>query len=171
MCEEIQFIRQSLRKEAARILLETYDKQITESLADIDLSDIGLKWLETDHYTQCETGNDKIHKLPIEEARVFLHVHFKNIRSVEEWAEGMGYSIGYFWRKFYAAIGVPPREAYIEKKKSVLINYLKKNPDCKSMEAAKKIHLADGNSLLQFVKRHFGCRPTDLKERIRKGNI
>lgn len=135
----------------------------------VDFSEIGLKWLENVHNLRHE--NDKTKKIPIEEATLYLYVHFRNIKSVEEWADGMGYSREYFWRKFYSEFGIPPKEAFIERKKRVLINFLKKNQTCKSMEAAKIIHLADGNSLLQFVKKHFGCRPTDLKVRIRKNSF
>lgn len=152
--------------EATHDLLKRNERQFAESIAKIELSDLGFKWLEEEH--SFHSMNDKYNddKITIDDATVFLYVHFKNIRSVEEWALSMGYSKEYFWRKCNAAFDVTPRKIFIEMNKRVLINYLKKKPCCKSTEAAKKIHLADGNSLLQFVKLHFGCTPTKLRKKV-----
>lgn len=107
-------------------------------------------------------------RIPIEEAEDVLDRKFDTIFSVEKWAEQMGYSKSYFWRKFESCFKKTPRRAFIEKKKAVLTTFLEENRTCKSSEAARKIHLMDGNGLYQFVRRHFNCTPTELKQRIGK---
>lgn len=78
----------------------------------------------------------------------------------------MGYSKAYFWRLFERYFGKSPVKVLIEMKKYVLVNHLKKFKNSKNGRAARRIHLVDGNGLYQFVVRHFGCTPTELKNQL-----
>ena len=110
----------------------------------------------------------KDERIPIEDAIDFLNQNFSDIPGIAEWAESMGYPRSSFWRIFDTCFDKPPRTVFIEKKKKVLESFLKSHPECKSSEAAKVIHLSNGNDLYRFIKRHYNCTPTDLKIRILK---
>ena len=110
----------------------------------------------------------KDERTPIEDAIDFLDQNFTGIPGIAEWAENMGYSRTTFWGKYDACFDKSPRTVFIEKKKKVLESFLKSHPDCKFREAAKVIHLSNGNDLYRFIKRHYNCTPTDLKNRILK---
>lgn len=114
------------------------------------------------------SGQKKKQRIPIEKAVKFLNKKFDDIPSVEMWARGMGYSYQAFWKKFVTHFEEKPETVLIRKKKMVLIVFFKENRDCSCSRAAKKIHLQDGNGLWQFVKREFGCTPTELKNRVRE---
>ncbi|TVQ03171.1 MAG: AraC family transcriptional regulator [Balneolaceae bacterium] len=83
----------------------------------------------------------------------------------------MGYTRITFWRLFEAHSDATPQEIITKVKIKKLLQYLENNPDCKSKEAARAIHLQSGNSLYQYVKKHIGCTPTELRKRVRENRI
>lgn len=115
------------------------------------------------------TNIQKPSKTPIEEAINFLNNNFRDIKSVEQWSEAMGYSKSYFWRKFEALFRQTPQSVFIDQRKEALIKFIKTHKDCTCTRAAKQIHLTDGNGLYQFVTRNFDCTPTELMEKIWNG--
>lgn len=148
---------------------EMNHKQIEEKLKKADVSSIILVCIENDYIRRGQFVSRQVEqsKTPINEAKIFLNLHFQQIRSVEEWADKMGYSKSHFWRKFDACFDTSPQRVFIEKKKSVLVSFMRRGNDFRFKESAQEIHLPNGNSLHQFVKKHFGCTPTELKERVR----
>ena len=76
----------------------------------------------------------------------------------------MGYTRTTFWRLFEAHCDVSPQVVYKKVRIKKLLRFLENNPECKSIEAARAIHLQSGNSLYQFCKKHIGCTPTELRK-------
>jgi methylphosphotriester-DNA--protein-cysteine methyltransferase len=116
-----------------------------------------------------QSDNDKTAKIPVEQALEFLEQHFDDLKSVGEWGEAMGYTRSAFWKSFDRHYRYSPRQAYIDQKKKVLCTWLKSNGDTSGREAAIKIHLGDGDALYKFVKRHFNCSVSTLRDEMTCG--
>jgi hypothetical protein len=110
-------------------------------------------------------------KKQIEQAKELLENQCEAIYSVAIWAEMTGFDIRKtFWRNYRAVEKESPYEAFTRKRKKRLIEYVQKNPECRSSDAAQRIHLSDGNALYQFCMTHFNISFTELKARIHDGH-
>lgn len=108
-------------------------------------------------------------KLPasISYAIDYLESHFGEIFTVKEWASGMGYAPNTFWRKFRQHYKIRPNEVLLELKKRKLIELIISKPELDNTGIAFEFGLTDGNGLYQFVKKHFKCTPSELKNRVK----
>jgi len=101
-----------------------------------------------------------------------LKKKIRDIRTVSEWADEMGYSSPkYFARVFRSKYGVGPKQALVRIRINSWIECIHKNPDEKNYCTAKEIGLKDEVALNKYIKQYTGKTPTQLKREIIDGDV
>jgi AraC-like DNA-binding protein len=101
-----------------------------------------------------------------------LKKKIRDIRTVSEWAEEMGYSNPkYFARVFRSQYGMGPKEALVRIRINSWIDCILKNPDEKNYCTAREIGLNDEVALNKYIKQYTGKTPTQMKREILDGKV
>jgi AraC-like DNA-binding protein len=105
-------------------------------------------------------------KIPIEEAVEVLDEHIKDVFTVEEWADWMGYdSSSYFSRKFRNYWGTVPSKKLVEQKIMLFKKIIGEAPSQLNYSIAQELGLPDDVALCRYIKRHTGKTITDFKNK------
>jgi AraC-like DNA-binding protein len=103
----------------------------------------------------------------IKNSKETLKKKIRDIRTVSEWAEEMGYKDPrYFARVFRAKYGMGPKEALVQIRINSWIECISKDPDQKNYCTAQEIGLSDEVALNKYLKQYTGKTPTQLKREI-----
>lgn len=103
-------------------------------------------------------------KQPMEEALQIAQQHLKEIRTVREWAEKMGYDCQkFFSRKFKKHYKVPPKSKLIELRIEKFQELIRENPKMSCFEISFFLGLGDEKSLNEYIKYHTSKPPTCWK--------
>lgn len=94
-------------------------------------------------------------KVNIKNARRALMLHLKEIYTVQEWADYMGYdSARTFTHVFKKQFGIPPYEAIIEERLGCIRGIVAADSNLETLEIAKKAGLRNEKALYNFLRRH-----------------
>lgn len=108
----------------------------------------------------------------INHSKETLKKKIRDIRTVSEWAEEMGYSDPkYFARVFRSKYGMGPKEALVRIRINSWIECIHKFPGEKNYCTAREIGLKDEVALNKYLKQYTGKTPTQLKREILDGKI
>ena len=108
----------------------------------------------------------------IENSKRVLRKKIRDIRTVSEWAEEMGFSDPkYFARVFRAKQGIGAKKTLVKIRINTWINCISKNPDQKNYCTAREIGLKDEVALNKYIKQYTGKTPTQLKREILLGEV
>jgi AraC-like DNA-binding protein len=106
----------------------------------------------------------------IENSKEALRNKIRDIRTVCEWAEEMGYEDPkYFARVFRSKYGVGPKEALVKIRINRWIECILQDPEQKNYSSAREVGLKDEVALNKYLKQYTGKTPTQLKKEIIKG--
>lgn len=108
----------------------------------------------------------------ITDSKEALKKKIRDIRTVSEWAEEMGYADPrYFARIFRSKFGIGPKEALVTIRINSWIECISKDPDQKNYCTAQEIGLSDEVALNKYLKQYTGKTPTQLKLEILNGEV
>lgn len=100
-------------------------------------------------------------KQPIEKALQIAEEDLKEIRTVTEWAEKMGYdSPKYFSSRFKRHYGIPAKPKLIELRLKKFHKLISENPQISCFEIGIEIGVGDEKNLNEYVKFHTNKPPT-----------
>lgn len=117
--------------------------------------------------------NNQEYKIPIRMALKILETNIESVSTVCEWAQLMGYdgridADTFHWR-IKAKFDSTPGELLKEKRKGYLTRLLKENQQATLGEVAWKFNQWMPKQLHQYVRRHFGCTPSELRNKFIEG--
>lgn len=105
-------------------------------------------------------------KKPIEQAEQIARNNLKEIRTVTEWAEEMGYECPkYFSRNFKRHFGIPPKPKLVEFRIEKFYEIVNENPHVSCFEIGFELGIGDEKDLNRYIKKHTGRPPTEWKNR------
>ncbi|HBQ60832.1 MAG TPA: hypothetical protein DD671_14740 [Balneolaceae bacterium] len=103
-------------------------------------------------------------KQPIEKALQVARENLREIRTVGEWADKMGYdSSKYFSRKFKKHFGIPPKPKLVELRIEKFQQIVEDNPHATCFEVGFELGIGDEKDLNRYIKNHTGKPPTEWK--------
>ncbi len=106
-----------------------------------------------------------IMKQPMEKALQVAQKNLKEIRTVTEWAERMGYDCSkHFLRKFKRYYGIPPKPKLVELRIEKFHEIIKANPQVSCFEIGFKLGVGDEKDLNRYIRKHTGKPPTEWKK-------
>lgn len=90
--------------------------------------------------------------------------NLKEIRTVTEWAEEMGYKCPkYFSRRFKKHYGVSPKSKLVEIRLEKFHKLINENPKISCFEIGQELGLGGESDLNKYVKNHTGKPPKEWK--------
>lgn len=102
----------------------------------------------------------------MEQALQIAHANLKEIRTVTEWAEKMGYcSPNYFSRKFKKYYKVSPKSKLVELRIEKFYQLIKENSEMSCFEIGFELGIGDETDLNKYIKRHTNKPPGKWKKR------
>ncbi|WP_390300908.1 helix-turn-helix domain-containing protein [Gracilimonas halophila] len=102
----------------------------------------------------------------MENALQIAQENLKEIRTVTEWAEKMGYNCPkYFSRNFKRLHGTPPKQKLIEFRIEKFHEIVKENPQKSCFEIGFELGVGDEKDLNRYIRKHTGRPPTEWKKR------
>lgn len=107
------------------------------------------------------------HKVPLNEAFIFLFVHFNEIRNVGEWAKKMGYSRSHFSREIKKYFYKSPKILLRNAKLFAIVIVFLNDPHYKAFSIAKETGFDNEKSLGQFLSRNFNITITEIRRRCK----
>lgn len=103
-------------------------------------------------------------KQPMEQALQVARENLKEIRTVTEWAEKMGYnSSNYFSNRFKRQYGISPKPKLIELRVEKFVELISEHPETNCYEIALAIGLQDEKGLNKYIKTQTGKAPSMWK--------
>ncbi len=106
----------------------------------------------------------------IKEAHVVLAAHIKEIHTVQEWAEWMGFETSkQFSKQFLNYFGVRPGRVLGRARLIYIIELIRLKPELSGYEVARESGLRDEKALYDFLVCHSGLSFSQLRERLRGG--
>lgn len=103
-------------------------------------------------------------KVPMEKALPIVQQNLKEIRTVTEWAEKMGYeNPKYFSRRFKKYYGVPPKPKLVELRVEKFHELIKQDPEISCFEIGSELGVGDEVDLNKYIKSHTGSPPSVWK--------
>lgn len=108
-------------------------------------------------------------KRPMEQALQVAQKNLKEIRTVTEWAEEMGYeNPKTFSRKFRNYFGRRPKSKLIKIRVDEFVKLSKRNPNVGCYVIALNLGFKDEIALSKFIKRHTGASPNNWRKNLIK---
>jgi len=103
-------------------------------------------------------------KKQIEKALQVAQKNLKEIRTVTEWAEEMGYeSTKYFSRRFKKFYGVSPKPKLVVLRIEKFHEMIMQDPEISCFEIGQELGLGGESDLNKYVKNHTGKPPKEWK--------
>lgn len=103
----------------------------------------------------------EIMKQPMERALQVARENLKEIRTVTEWAEKMGYdSPKYFSKRFKKYYGESPKSKLVEIRVNVFHNIVRGNQELSCYEIGQLLGLGDEDTLNEYIRYHTKRSPT-----------
>ncbi|WP_040516570.1 helix-turn-helix domain-containing protein [Gracilimonas tropica] len=103
-------------------------------------------------------------KVPMEMALSVARENLKEIRTVTEWAQKMGYKCPkYFSRKFKKYYGVPPKPKLVELRIEKFHELIREFPEISCFELGLELGIGDETDLSKYIKRHTRKYPNEWK--------
>lgn len=102
----------------------------------------------------------------IEAAGHVLAAHINEIRSVNDWADLMGWDRTEFSRQFRRKNGVSAKDRLRELKFGAINDYFFDQPEARYYEVAYDLGFRDEKALYDYVRYHHKCSPTDYKKKV-----
>jgi AraC-like DNA-binding protein len=103
-------------------------------------------------------------KQPMENALQIARESLKEIRTVTEWAEKMGYeNPKYFSRRFKKYYGVPPKPKLVKLRIETFHELIEENPEMSCFEIGFELGVGDEKELNEYIRYHTKRSPTCWK--------
>ena len=105
----------------------------------------------------------------IEDSIEILEDNLKQISSVLDWAQFMGYSRSYFSTSFTECFGEPPSKCLYRVRYRKLHKIVLKHPHETSRAVAIRLGLRDEQALYKFLNRHYSTNFTAIRKKLLYG--